>query len=377
MKKYTVAVIGCGVISDIYFKNMTEKFAILECKYCCDMNQKVADLVAEKYNIKAVSYEEILNNKEIDIVVNLTPPTAHFNVIKDLLNAGKHVYTEKTLSPTFEEANELVELAKSKGLQLCSAPDTFLGAGIQTSKYIVDSGLIGTPTSCVAVLQRDSNLFIEKYPFIMRTGGGIGIDVGIYYSTALTYIFGNAKRVSGMVRTFNEKRNHWFMSKGKNGEEYTIESETFLAGTVEYENGVIGSFHFNSDSIRHEAPFVTVYGTDGILFIPDPNCFGKEVKVQLKGQTEPMVFPHTHGYAEDLRGLGVAEMAWSIEKNRTPRANGGFALHALEILQGIVESSETEKFYNLKSSFEKVESLPKGYLGKFYGESEEEGALSR
>lgn len=376
LKPVRVAVIGCGAISGIYFENMAKRFSILELAGCCDLNEELASAVASKYGIPVLTMEDILADDSIEIVVNLTTPAAHYSVIRTLLEHGKHVYTEKVLAVNLAEAAELVRLADEKGVLLCAAPDTFLGAAAQTARFAVESGLIGEVTSCVATLQRDAGLLAEKFPYTAKTGGGIGIDVGIYYATELLSILGPARTVCGMSQTYQPERVHFFTSKGHFGEPYTVTAETLLAATVRFENGAVGSLHFNSASIRCEKPQVVLYGTQGILYLPDPNCFGGEVRLLMKGQTEPCVLPHTHAYDGNERGLGVAEMAWALRRGRTPRTHKEMAFHALELLTGAIESSRTGHFYNMKSSFIRQPILPRGYMGEEYGLSEPEAALA-
>ena len=270
----------------------------------------------------------------------------------------------------------LVRLAQEKERLLCSAPDTFLGAGVQTARYLVESGVIGTVTSCVAVLQRDAGLLAEKFPYTVRAGGGIGIDVGIYYSTAMINILGAVEEVCGMSGVHSPQQIHYFTQNDNFGESYTQEAETYLAGVLRFKNGCVGTLHFNSRSIRTEKPYMAFYGTQGIILLEDPNFFGGYVKVIMKGQTEPVFFPHTHGYDGDNRGLGVAEMAWSMRQGRTPRTNGSMALHALEILTGIAQSGETKRFYQTKTDFALLPMLPRGFMGKEYAQNQPEGALS-
>lgn len=375
LKKVKAAVIGCGAISRIYMENLVKEFEILELEGCCDRNEALAREAADACGIRTLSMDEILDNPEIELVVNLTNPSAHYEVIKTLLEHGKHVYTEKVLAADIDEARELVELAKEKKRFLCSAPDTFLGASVQTARYLVDAGLIGRVTSAVAVLQRDASLLAEKFPYTSNKGGGIGIDVGIYYTTAMINILGEVEQVCGMSGILEPEQQHYFTKNDNFGEGYVQETETYLAGTLQYKNGCIGTLHFNSRSIRTEKPYVAFYGTQGILFLEDPNCFGGDVKVLMKGQMEPMVFPHTHGYSGNKRGLGVAEMAWALRMGRIPRTNSDMALHALEILTGIVESGEKEMFYKLRSGFCRQPALPRGYLGEEYAQNQPEGAL--
>ena len=376
IEKAKTAVIGCGAISDIYFHNMINNFEILEVSGCCDLREEAAKRAAETYGIPRLTMEEILENPEIEIVINLTNPGVHFPVIKKLLQHGKHVYTEKVLAPEIGQARELLELASQQGKLLCSAPDTFLGAAVQTAKGLVEAGVLGTITSCAAVLQRDAGLLAEKFPYTAGAGGGIGIDVGIYYTTALINILGSVEEVCGMSGILFPEQTHFFVKNDNFGEIYKQQSETYLCGNLRFQSGCVGSLHFNSRSIRTEKPYVALYGTEGILFLEDPNFFGGEVKLLLKGQTEPLSFPHTHAYGGNERGLGVAEMAWSLRKGRSPRANGQMALHALEILTGIVESGEKKQFYQMKSRFEMRPGLPKGYLGEGYAQAQAEVGIS-
>lgn len=375
IKKVKTAVVGCGAISQIYLENMTKSFEILQVVGCCDLDETLARETAERYGIKSMSMEEILADPEIELAVNLTGPSAHYGVIKTLLEHGKHVYTEKVISFCLREAMELAELAKSKGLLLCSAPDTFLGAGVQTARYLVEAGVIGDVTSSVAVLQRDAGLLAEKFPYTAKAGGGIGLDVGIYYTTAMVNVLGEAEEVCGMAGVAQPDQIHYFTKNDNFGEPYRQEAETYLAGVIRFKSGCIGTLHFNSRSIRTEKPYVAFYGTQGILLLEDPNFFGGYVKVIMKGQTEPVCFPHTHGYDGNNRGLGVAEMAWSMRLGRIPRTNSDMALHALELLTGMVESGETRRFYQMKTSFERSPMLPRGYLGENYAQNQPEGAL--
>lgn len=370
------AVIGCGAISKIYFQNMTQEFSILEIVGCCDLNRELAENCAREYGIQALTMEGILEDSDIELVVNLTPPAAHYSVIKTLLEHGKHVYTEKVLCTQLAHAKDVVELARKKNLLLCSAPDTFLGAGIQTARYLVEAGIIGRVTSCTAVLQRDGRLLGEKFPYTVKSGGGIGIDVGIYYSTAFVQILGQVEEVCGMAGILDPEQIHYFTGNDNFGQSYVQESETYLTGVLRFKNGCVGTLHFNARSIRTEKPYVAFYGTEGIIMLEDPNFFGGDVKVILKGQTEPRAFPHTHGYDGNNRGLGVAEMAWAMRQGRTPQTQAEMALHCLEVLTGIMESSKEKHFYKMTSEFERLPGLPRGYLGKDYAGNQPEAALA-
>jgi predicted dehydrogenase len=256
-----------------------------------------------------------------------------------------------------------VKIADERKLYLGAAPDTFLGAAIQTARYVVDSGMLGEITSCYCALTRDGDLLYRAFPFTTKPGGGIGFDVGIYYITALLSILGPVKEVSGIVRTRNPERMGYTLEHF--GESYSIECENLMAGTLQFDCGTIGTMLFDSNSIfiLPEKPHLVLCGTMGIMCMADPNNFGGDVKVILKGNNEPFIMQSSHAFGDECRGLGVAEMAWSIRQGRKNRANKEMAYHALEVLHGIVKSSLTRENQVVQSTFEKMPPLPRGHTG--------------
>lgn len=372
------AVVGCGMISDIYISNLSgerRKFDVIDLVACCDKKEEAAKEKAKKYDLKVMTMEEICEDREIEMVINLTTPRAHYPVIKQLLLAGKHVYSEKILTVELEHARELVALAEEKNLYLGVSPDTFLGASVQNARQIVESGLIGEVTSCLAVLNRDYDLMPECIPYVSGIGGGIGFDVGIYYVTALLSILGPVKRVSGFMKTNHPNRKHFAVRADNFGEAYRVESENVMVGSLIFENGVYGTIHFNSESIMNEMHQLVIYGTQGVLYMGNPDQFGDDVKIVRKGQTEPLVIPPNFGYGENSRGIGAAEMAWAMKQKRRNRANKEMALNALETLHGIAISSKSGRCYDLKSTFEMTPSLAQGYLNADYYGSDPEFSL--
>jgi predicted dehydrogenase len=376
IKPVKTAVVGCGGISDAYLSTMANKFKILELAGCCDLNAQRAQEKAQKYAISVLSMEQILADDSIELVVNLTTPEAHYPVVKQLLEAGKHVYTEKVLAVELEQAAELVEIANRKRLYLGAAPDTFLGSAIQTARYVVDSGMIGEVSSCNCTLTRDGELFSRAFPFTARPGGGIGFDVGIYAITALLSILGPVREVAGIVRTRDPHRQH--VSVERFDEDYPIQCENLMAGMLNFDCGAVGTLLFEANSIftAPEKPSLVLYGTLGVLYMADPNQFGGEVRVILKGNNEPTVMQQSHAYSTEYRGLGVAEMAWSLRQGRANRASKEMAYHALEVLHGIVRSSAAGASQAIQSSFEKAPPLPRGYSGQQYFEFIEEMSIA-
>ena len=376
IKKVKTAVIGCGMISEIYLKNMTTAFNILDVIGCCDIIKERMEKKASLHNIKQMSIEQILSDKNIELVLNITDPVNHNLISKQVLNAGKHLYSEKPIDLSIKAARELLELADKKNVLFGCAPDTFLGEAIQSARYYIDTGLIGEPTSVVVLLNRDAGFLAEAYPFTAFPGGGIGLDVGVYYITAILSILGPVKQVSGFVSTKNPERMHYFPQNDNFGEKFKLQAENLVAGSFLFENGVFGSLMFNSCSIGNEKPQIIIYGTEGILYMPDPNNFGGEVKAILKGQFEPVILPPTHAFPDNHRGIGPAELAWSLRRGRKPRTSKEMAFHGLELLLGLYESCETKKFYEMTSTFEIPLPIPRGYLGESYGGSPPESGIA-
>lgn len=360
-EKVRAAIVGCGMISKVYLQNLLTKFCIFDVVGCSDILPEAAERRAQEFGIRAMTMQEILDDPSIELVINLTAPMAHYSVIKQLLEGGKHVYSEKVFAATFEEARELSQLADERGLYLGVAPDTFLGAGIQTARFALDSGMIGEPTGVCAILNRDNGVGAEFIPYIARKGGGIGFDVGIYYVTAINYLMGPVDACCGFVNTRNPERTHYLPSKDNFGEKYQIEPENLFSGAIHFVSGASGTLQFNSECIMNPFPFLTIYGTQGILYVPDPDTFGGEVRILRRGSKEAFVLPSNHGYAENSRGLGAAEMAWALRSGRKPRADKAMALHALEVLSGIQKSSCTGTIYKTTTRFQPTPPLPQGY----------------
>lgn len=379
IKPVKTAVIGCGMISNIYIRNLKELFHIIELVAVCDIKLESAEEKAETYGIPMVmTVEELAASEEIELVVNLTGPNVHYSIIKKMLEAGKHVFSEKTLAVTVEEGKELAELADKKGLFLGAAPDTVLGAGLQTARKAIDAGLIGTVTSCFASINRNHPLLSETFRFIQNgSGGSFPMDVGVYYVAALLSLLGPVERVSGFSSPapLHEKE-LLFMD---NKESWNLEGSNLMTGALKFRNGVLGTLHFNGLSINREVPLISIYGTDGILQLGDPNTFCGEVKL-IREMGEACVLPFTHGYDGSVvldnptsfemsyghRGVGAAEMAWAIRMNRRNRCSKEFALHTLEILCGVDQSSRDGKYYEMTTDFD-FNPLKAGYYSRTFG----------
>ena len=362
-QKMKTAVIGCGMISKAYLKSIQAQFAILDVVACSDLDVSRMNATAEEFGLKPMTFEEILADKEIELVLNLTNPVAHYPLTKAALEAGKHVYSEKMIAVELEQGKELVEIAKKNNVRLGVAPDTFLGAAIQTARYVVESGMIGKPLSYVISLSRNYGIFSEVLPHLRKRGGSLLFDMGGYYLTAMGSMFGPVREVAAFTATNDKQRVNYRVDRDGEffGQEYEIEVPNVYTATLKYDSGVLGTLHMNSDSIYTETRFLTVYGTDGILYMDDPNKFGGEVTVK-KVKADPFVFPLTHGFKEESRGIGAAEMAWAIRAGRPHRASMEMAYNIFETAHMIEKAAEEGKVMKLESTFETPAPLPNGYI---------------
>lgn len=374
MRRVKAAVVGCGVISDVYLQSFKENFSIVEIVACSDLDEDRMQQTAQRYGLQAMNYEKILEDASIEMVINLTSPKAHYVLSKKALMHGKHVYSEKMMAIEYEEGKELCQLADEKNVRFGAAPDTFLGGGIQTAKYAVDKGLVGTINSGVISLTRDYRVFGENLPHLFKKGGSVLYDMGGYYLTAVCSILGPVKRVFSFGKKTEEIHTVNRVGSPLFGEEITLEDSNVITAVLEFANNALITLHLNSSTVLNETFHLELYGDKGILRLGDPNTFGGAVTLQKAGN-DPVKLPFTHGFQTESRGLGAAEMAWSIVQDRPHRVSKEMALHVLEIVHGIFNSIDTGKYYEMETEFQSPESLPEGLIGKGFWEPKEESAL--
>jgi len=359
MNKVKIGIIGCGNISSVYMQNIPN-FNHLSLAACADLDVNRARAQAEKYQIpKAYSVQELLDDPDIDLVINLTIPKAHAEVCIQALKAGKHVYVEKPLAISREEAQGILDVAAGEGLLIGGAPDTFLGAGIQTALDLIENGEIGVPIGASAFMIGRGHEHWHPDPiFYYKKGGGPMFDMGPYYLTALIALLGPIKRIAGSVRASYAERT--ILSEPKSGEKITVDIPTHISGTIDFASGAIGSITTSFDAFGGSSlPPIEIYGSEGTLLVPDPNHFGGSVKLRKKDELEFIDIPSTHQFCGNDRGLGVADMAAAILNKHKYRANGDLAFHVLEAMHGFHDASESGKYYQMESSCEKPEPFPK------------------
>lgn len=359
MEKIKVGIIGTGNISGIYLQNGS-KFDAMEVVACADLDVERAKAKGEEHGIKGCSVDDLLADPDIQMVINLTIPQAHASVCLRALEAGKHVYVEKPFAVTREEGLEVLELARKKGLYAGSAPDTFLGGGIQTSIKLIEDGWIGTPIGATAFMVGGGHESWHPAPeFYYQHGGGPMFDMGPYYLTALVAMLGPITRVTGSARISYPERT--ITSQPKYGQKVKVEVPTHIAGVMDFASGAIGTLLTSFDvKGGSQLPRIEVYGSQGTLQVPDPNNFGGPIYLSRAGQREWSEIPLAYGYAENARGVGAADMAKAILTGRKPRVSGELAYHVLEAMHGFHDASDQGIHYKMKSSCERPAPLPLG-----------------
>lgn len=360
LKPVTVGVVGAGAISDIYLTNMTTRFPILHVKSIAARHLENAQKKAVKYGIQACTLEEMFEDPEIELVVNLTPAHAHYSVIRRALAAGKHVYTEKTITDSPETAEELIEIARRKGLYFGSAPDTFLGASWQTARKAIDDGLIGDVTSFAMVANRDATMMDSINAFRNQPGGGACYNYVVYYITCLVSLLGPVGQVASVCRAPVQQRTNIFPASPNFGKLMETPNESQVYSLLQLKNGTWGTFHLNEESNLMDQAYFAIFGTKGILYLADPNYFGGEVKFlpnsyDFQNPVKAQVLPCHHDYNGNDRGVGPADVAYAIRTGSPIRPSAQLAAHVMDVLTAMMKTGE---FTPIHSSCERPAPMP-------------------
>jgi predicted dehydrogenase len=354
-----VGIVGCGTISRIYLQN-ARLLPAIEIVAVADILPERAKSRADEFGVpRAISVDALVADPEVEIVLNLTIPNAHFGVAERALLAGKSVYNEKPLAIRREDGARLLELAKEKGLRVGGAPDTFLGGGLQTCRRAIDAGLIGRPVAAVAFMLGHGHESWHPDPaFYYQLGGGPMFDMGPYYLTALVNLIGPIRRITGSAQiTFPERV---ITSQPKHGETIVVETPTHIAGVMDFANGAVGTIVTSFDVWPSDLPRIEIFGTDGTLSVPDPNGFGGPVLVRGPGERGWRDLPLTHANNGNARGLGVADLAAAIRAGRPHRVSGELAYHVLDAMHAFHDASREGRHVVLASTCELPAPLPPG-----------------
>lgn len=362
-----VGMVGVGCISGIYLKNFFEVFKDVKLVAVCDLIRERAENAQKQYNIPKLydTMDQLFADPEIDLVLNLTRPYQHFEVSKAAILAGKHVYCEKPLGADLEEGLELVRLAKEKNLFLGGAPDTFMGAGIQSCRKLIDDGLIGEVVGGRCVMASHGVESWHPDPdFYYQRGGGPLFDMGPYYITALINLLGGIQKVYGYAHTSYKER--LITAEPHVGEIIKVNTPTHIESFLTFDSGITVSLLTSFDIYDTKQTNIEIYGTKGTLYVPDPNCFGGSIVLEngIKGDKCAILFkngetgkleeyPLTFDYDENSRCLGLDDMAVAIETGRPGRTTYRQTFHVLETMAGVLKSAETGLPYVMTSHFER------------------------
>ena len=354
-----VGIIGCGNISTTYF-SLAPLFKGLKVLACSDLNMNAAELRAEEYGVKAQTIEDLLANDELDIIVNLTIPDAHYAVSRRILEAGKHVYSEKPLVLSLEQGEDLRRIASGKGLSVGCAPDTFFGGAHQLARAHIDTGGIGRITSGTChVMSPGMEMWHPNPDFFFLPGGGPILDLGPYYIANLVNLIGPVKRVAALTSMASETRP--ITSQPRAGEVIPVKTPTNIHALLEFQNGATVTLSASWDVWSHRHANMELYGTEGSLYVPDPNFFGglveasgrdKDIK-PLENWDHPFGVnnqDHANGPRANYRTAGLADMAVAILEGRDARCSLDRALHGVDVMTAILKSGETGQFVTLSTT---------------------------
>ncbi|CDZ61337.1 Gfo/Idh/MocA family protein [Neorhizobium galegae] len=359
-KELGVGIMGCGNISTTYFK-LSPLFKGLKVLACADLNAQAAQTRAEEYGVKAQSIEQMLANDELDVIVNLTIPAAHFAVSKAILEAGKHVYSEKPLVITLEEGKALQALAKEKGLSVGCAPDTFLGGAHQLARKYIDEGGVGRITSGTChVMSPGMEMWHPNPGFFFLEGGGPILDLGPYYIANLINFLGPVKRVGALTSMASPTRN--VTSEGPfKGQSIPVETPTNIHALLEFVSGATITLSASWDVWSHRHANMELYGTEGSIFVPDPNFFGGVVEASGRNKDIQPLAPWDHPFGIDnqehpqgpranYRTAGLADMAIALIEGRDARCSLERTLHGVDVMTSILKSGEEGRFIELSTT---------------------------
>lgn len=339
-----VGIIGTGNIAPAYMRGCGLFADVIKVVACADLDIERAQAFAAAHDLKAMSVVDLLADGGIDIVLNLTIPSAHTEVSLAIIAAGKHVYSEKPLALNRDEGRAILDAAAAAGLRVGCAPDTFLGAGGQSSRAAIEA--IGQPVAAVANMACHGHEGWHPNPaFYYQPGGGPLFDMGPYYLTALVNLLGPMQTVSALSsRAFGER-----VARKRDDEVIAVEVDTHIAGLIGFANGAVATIIMSFDVWRHHLPIIEIYGTLGSMTVPDPNRFDGEATVWHTAQDHWGAAP-TVGRADVQRGLGVADMARAIADGTPHRASGELAYHVLDAMQALLESAQNGERITLTST---------------------------
>jgi predicted dehydrogenase len=360
-KIYGIGISGAGNIAAAYLK-LGRLFKDIEMRAIADIVPEAAAGRAKEFDVYARSIDQLLASDDIDIIVNLTIPDAHYAVSCAILDAGKHVYSEKPLCLSLEQGNDLKARAKKADRQVGCAPDTVLGGAHQWARKLIGDNKVGKITHGTChVLSKGMEHWHPNPDFFFLPGAGPVLDIGPYYIANLINLIGPAKRVGAMTGMAKTERT--ITSAPRAGEKIPVKTPTTIHALIEFASGAIITLGASWDVFDHGHSPMELYGTNGTIFVPDPNFFGGEVSVSDTDGKREVVAPWDHPLAvpnqpgenggprlANYRCAGLADMVRAISEGREPRCSLATTLHGVDIMTSILKSGESGKFIDLATT---------------------------
>jgi predicted dehydrogenase len=349
-----IGVVGVGAISGQYLSTF-ERLDAVRLTAVADADDARAKAVAEERGVRALGVDELIADAEVDVVLNLTIPAAHAAIALKAIAAGKHVYGEKPLAATLEDAKAIVDAGRAAGVRVACAPDTVLGTGVQTARKAVDDGAIGLPVAATATMTTPGHERWHPNPdFYYQPGGGPLLDMGPYYVTALVTLLGPVASVIGAASHTRATRT--IGSGPRAGETVPVDVDTHVTGVLRHESGALSTLVMSFDSVATRASNIEVHGQAGSLIVPDPNHFDGDVLLHpLDGGWETL--PPSAGYRDAARGYGLADLAATPAGARA-RADGDLAYHVLEVMTALLASADGGAAVTVASTCERPAAVP-------------------
>ena len=367
-KTFGVGIMGAGNISAAYLR-LAPLFKGLEVRAVADIIPAAAQKRAEEFGVAAQTPDELLKNSELDVIVNLTIPSTHYSVSMDIISAGKHAYSEKPFVLSLEEGTSLKKAADERKLKVGSAPDTFLGGAHQQAREIIDSGQLGKIMSGTThVMSRGMEHWHPNPDFFFQVGAGPILDLGPYYVTELIHLLGPVKRLSAFTNMARTEREVTAEGPYK-GTFVKVGTPTTIHGVLEFVSGAIITIGASWDVAAHGHHNIELYGTDGSIFVPDPNFFGGDLVTADIAGDRSTVTPWDHPFGvnnQDLdkptpranyRTAGLADMMASIDGGYTARCGLDVALHAVDVMTSLLKAGESGQVLTLSTTCERPMAL--------------------
>ncbi|MFJ4027568.1 Gfo/Idh/MocA family protein [Paenarthrobacter sp. NPDC089989] len=355
-KPLNVGLIGCGAISAQYLASIN-RLPDINVVAVADVDPARARAVANDFkDVRALTVEQLVSADDVHLVLNLTVPAAHADVALQAIAAGKSVYGEKPLAATLTDARQVLDAAKLAGVMIGCAPDTVLGTGVQTARKAIDDGVIGRPISATATMVTPGHERWHPNPdFYYQPGGGPLLDMGPYYISALVTLLGPVASVMGAGHRARPSR---VIGAGpRAGQSIPVLVHTHVTGVLVHASGALSTLVMSFDAVQTKAPSIEVHGELGSLTVPDPNLFDGDVELFTLDETSWTTLPVSAGYVNAGRGYGLADLA-ATPPGKEPRAGGALAYHALEVMEGLLESADTGTAVSIQSTPERPAPVP-------------------